>query len=78
MGLKQTYIDGQYMKTKYLKIRDKNGEANTYYGNHRTTTNSTSDERHIGASLGMWFSNFIIEVGTLRRNQKLFIETSRF
>ena len=50
MGMKQTYIDGQYMKSKYLKIRDKNVDyAPLQYG-HRSTTNpagAVSNERHI-------------------------------
>lgn len=53
MGMKQTNIDGQYMKTKYLKIRDKNGDSNYAYQNHwnhQINQGITSDERHIGAT----------------------------
>ena len=58
MGMKQTNIDGQYMKTKYLKIRDKNGESNYAYQNHwnhQINQGITSDERHIGATFGTLF-----------------------
>ena len=59
MGMKQTYIDGQYMKTKYLKIRDKNGDSNYAYQNHWNHQinqgHTTSDERHIGAAFGTRF-----------------------
>ena len=58
--MKQTYLDGQYMKTKYLKIREKNGE-NGYgggYGNHRTSAGlGSTDERHIAAPFAIGLSN---------------------
>ena len=64
MGMKQTYIDGQYMKSKYLKIRDKNVDyAPLQYG-HRSTTNpagAVSNERHIVGTFVKRFQIFVLQ-----------------